>query len=250
MMRFVMLFAVLFVFCGNAAQAAKSLAIDLAQDRVDISTGFNGENLVLFGTYTPNTDLVIVVEGPRKDMAVRQKSKTLGMWMNRSRHVFKDVPAFYSYAQGNDRGGEEAYDVPEKVKKRHKISPEFFVVRPESLEGEDDKFKMFKEAFIRNERDARMYPEAPAEIEFVSDRLFRTSIYMPSNVPKGEYNITTYMLKGSTVLETTQTRLKVAQVGRGAQIHNFAKDYGFLYGILCICLALLAGWGINAVRKT
>jgi len=249
MIRIFMFIAALFMVSASNVHAAQELAVDLAQEQVDITTGFNGETLVLFGTHKPNTEILVVLEGPRKDMAVRKKNQTLGMWMNTARHVFKDVPSFYSYAQGSYNDDDGEYTVPKKIKKRHKISSEYFVPRPDSLKDNDDKFKLFKESFIRNQRDAGMYPEAPVAIDFVSERLFRAAIYIPSNVPKGEYKVMSYMLDGDTVLETAQTRLKVAQVGRGAQVHNFAKGYGFVYGILCICLALLAGWGINAVRK-
>lgn len=246
MMRLMLIFA-LCIALPLQAQAAKELTIDLANDQVDISTGFNGANLVLFGTYKPKTEIVVVLEGPRKNMAVRQKSRTLGMWMNAKHHVFKDVPSFYSYAQGKE--GAEGYAVSELLKKRHKISAEHFTPRSDAFRKKDDEYKVFKAAFIRNQRAAGMYPEAPEGITFLSDRLFKTSIYMPSNVPKGDYTIITYMLKGNTLLETAQTRLRVAQVGNGAQINSFAKSYGFLYGILCIMVALFAGWGINAVRR-
>lgn len=245
-MRLLVFIFIISLFLPLHAQAAKELTIDLAHDQVDITTGFAGETLVLFGTYKPGSDVVVVLEGPRKDMAVRQKNNTLGMWMNTKHHVFEDVPVFYDYARGSERNHE--YIIPSSVKERHGITADYFAPSPGKVKKEDE-FKLFKDAFIRNQRDAGMYPAKPQNITFLSDRLFKTSMYVPSDVPQGEYTIRTFMLNGETLLETAQTRLKVAQVGRGAQINHFANHYGFLYGLLCILFALSAGWGINVIRR-
>ena len=71
-----------FVLFGYAASFATAgmaqdvLVADLNEKEVAITTDFNGADLLLFGTidHELNDDVVIIVEGPPKHIAIRQKS--------------------------------------------------------------------------------------------------------------------------------------------------------------------------------
>jgi len=229
--------------------AAQDLAVDLASDHVDITTGFNGSNLVLFGTRKPGADVVVVVEGPRKNIAVRRKSNVLGVWMNTSFEKFEDVPVFYSHAVGRDadkKSKDSALVIPEKLAEKHNIGPKNIIARPDDMS--EKKFETFRAALIRTQQEAGMFAKGASQIDFLSDRLFRTTIYMPANVPQGQYTVMTYMVDGERVLESAQTRLKVEQIGFSAQLYKFAMSFSFAYAALCVALAVFAGWFMSVVR--
>ena len=90
--------AVLSMAFPAMAQKRDNVIVDLASDHVDITTGFNGTTLSLFGVRHDAGEVAVVVRGPSRTMSVRRKESVLGAWMNRTFETYKDVPAYYNYA--------------------------------------------------------------------------------------------------------------------------------------------------------
>ncbi|WP_432757311.1 TIGR02186 family protein [Consotaella aegiceratis] len=44
------------------------------------------------------------------------------------------------------------------------------------------------------------------------------------------------------LLRQVSRPLRVAKAGLEATIHGYATDYGYLYGIFAVALAILTGW--------
>ncbi len=49
-----------------AQEPGQGLTVDLASDHVDITTGFNGTGLELFGVKPEGGDIAVVVSGPKR----------------------------------------------------------------------------------------------------------------------------------------------------------------------------------------
>jgi uncharacterized protein (TIGR02186 family) len=223
----------------------RALSIDLASHVVEITTGFDGAQLDLFGVQKEQGDIAVVLEGPRKTAVVRQKSRVVGVWINNRSISFPNVPSHYDYALSKN---EEEIASPDTLYE-HGIGQGALVFKPEKTIRNQERLKMFQQALVRNKVALQLFPEKPNDIKFVDDGFFRTKFYIPANVPKGDYKVTTYILKDDKVVDSRMTTLKVKQVGFSAKIAKFAKDYGFAYGLMCILCAFLAGMGINALRR-
>ena len=65
---------------GNVAQAQEKLVADLDQRKVQITTDFNGAELLLFGALDRASvdDIAIIVKGPSKKSLFAVKKKWLG----------------------------------------------------------------------------------------------------------------------------------------------------------------------------
>ena len=86
-----------------AAQDAnpESIQIGLSTDHVVLTAGFSGADLTIFGALE-NTDpllarqgrydVVVVLEGPARQVVVRRKDRVLGMWINTRSETFVNVP--------------------------------------------------------------------------------------------------------------------------------------------------------------
>src|SRR5690606_19252710 len=70
-------------------------------DRIDVTAGFHGDRIILFGVQKLPGDIIITVEGPPKTMRVRRKESVGGIWMNKAGLSFENVPGFYAYALSN-----------------------------------------------------------------------------------------------------------------------------------------------------
>ena len=76
-MRYFILIAILLLVPGYAlAQiTGNDLTIDLAEKSVNITTGFTGASLSLFGVKEQTGDIAIVIQGPERRMVVRRKDQ-------------------------------------------------------------------------------------------------------------------------------------------------------------------------------
>lgn len=237
----VVLFILLFPF---GAFAQEAVSVDLAQDHVDITTGFNGGQLILFGVKDKPGDLAVVIRGPLRDIVVRRKERVAGMWMNGAAMDFENVPVYYDYALSR---GEKA------MRADHDLSAEGIGLDALYFQPEDEKNREkihnFQEALIRIKQSQGLYPLAAKPVKFIKSNFFRVSFYLPSNVPIGTYEVESFLIQNGEVAERHVTQVRVGQVGTGAKVYGFAHEHGLSYGLLCVAIALLAGWTATLLRR-
>ena len=76
-------------------------------------------------------------------------------------------------------------------------------------------------------------------------RLFRTSVFFPANVPIGQYVIETLLARNGEIVSAQTTPLFISKIGAGADIFRIANTYPALHGLVAILIAVLAGLGGN-----
>ncbi|MGQ0527319.1 MAG: TIGR02186 family protein [Alphaproteobacteria bacterium] len=245
MKKFAAIFLLFISFSAGPAwaQEAQVLTVDLAQNHVDINTGFHGTYLQIFGVIEQPGDIAILVEGPHRSMSVRSKEKILGAWINRSFETFREVPSFYGYATSKPLQEMASSEVLDE----YQVGTEHLNVRIQKEEIDPEKLKLFRKALIRNNQKRGLYATHAENIVFLSPGFFRTQIYMPANVPVGEYAVKSLYFHDGEVQEVKTNTLKVAQVGLSAKVFKFAHRKRFLYALVCILIAVFAGWFSNRV---
>ena len=109
----------------------------------------------------------------------------------------------------------------------------------------------FRDAFVRLKAEGGLYSEELGSVNMMSSRLFRTELHFPSNVPTGTYLVEVYLFRDNAVTSAEIVPFTVSKIGVGADVYDFAQDYGAIYGILSILLAVAAGYAAGAVfRRT
>ena len=58
-----------------------------------------------------------------------------------------------------------------------------------------------------------------------------------------------YYFVDGVLSDDMRREFEVKQVGLSANIYNFAKNDPLLYGIVCVLLAILAGWLSNRLKE-
>ena len=251
MMR-VFLFIAVVVFMGFSGYVPvpvfasdNVLTVDLAQDHVDITTGFDGAQLSLFGVKKHGGQVAIVVKGPSRDALVRKKSSVGGIWMNRSSLRFKDVPQFYDFALSDA----EENILTDDLRRDAGIGFASLKFDPVKNGYEEEERKAFQRALVRNRQVAGLFPLEAKDIIFLSDTFFKTEFYVPPNVPMGQYVIETFLISKGRIVDKRTTNVRVAQVGFSSIIYRIANSHSLAYAVGIVLLAVLAGWLSNAVRK-
>ncbi|MBI1301775.1 MAG: hypothetical protein GC137_08995 [Alphaproteobacteria bacterium] len=241
---------VFFLICLAVPVFAQSksnsdLAISIANERIDITVGFTGSSIELFGDRRDkNTNVAITVEGPREDVTLWQKAKIAGTWVNRYHEEFKDIPLYYHHAMT----AEESDPKIQAVLKEHNIGHEalFGNVKGDS-EGKEQR-EAFARALVEKQIRNGLYFAEPATFKFMNDNFFRVRFDIPASAQTGEYKIRSYLIKNGRVVGKTLDVLQVEQVGLNAFIFNAAQSYSLFYALTCIMLAFFSGWLVSVLR--
>ncbi|HLO76496.1 MAG TPA: TIGR02186 family protein [Magnetospirillum sp.] len=233
-----------------AARAAEPLVADLSKHLVAITTGFAGTDVLLFGAVedvpgTKASDVVVVIRGPNRSEIVRRKARTVGIWMNSGLAEIADAPSFYRVAATRPLGEIASAAVLEQ----HQIGLDSLDldIRPRDRKADSGQYR---DALIRLKQSHGLYGDRVQDIGFLSNRLFRTDVHFPANVPVGTYLVEVYLIADGEVISAQTTPLVISKIGLGADLYDFAHQQAALYGMIAILLAASAGWAAAvALRK-
>ncbi len=227
--------AVMFLAMPGAAQTP--LVADLSEHQIQITTGFVGTDVLLFGTVEPDSNVVVVVRGPEEETTVWRKGRYAGIWVNERRIVFERVPSFYAVSSSAPLG-EIASAI---TRSRHGMGAEYLRLRSAGEDVAEQVLADFKSALIRNKQHEGLFATKGDKITFLGGQLFRTRLHFPANVPTGFYDVEVFMLQNGRVTHAQTTPLIVRKAGLGADIFFFAHNYSAFYGIIAVLLAAVAG---------
>lgn len=229
--------ALILMLLSTPAFAQESdLAVDVAQREIDITAGFTGAELVVYGTRMNSGDVALVVRGPAERMVVRKAQPVSGLWIGQQSVEFRRVPLYYDYALSRP----ERMVAEPAVLNQYGIGLNALQFEADGAET-PEQAREFEDAMVRNKQAKDQYPLDPKSIQFNGANLFRASFYLPTTVPKGDYTVQAYLLRDGAVVATRETSFKVAQAGMGAKIARYADRNSFQYSIVCLMIALVAG---------
>lgn len=241
MRRLLAVLALLFLAPPALAQAP--LVADLSKHLVAITTGFSGTEVLLFGAVEGKGDVVVVVRGPARDEVVRRKARIGGIWMNQAQAAIL-APSFYRVAASKPL----SEIAPPEVLEAHQIGAEHLSLDVQDVD--ERQAGEFRAALVRLKQRKDLYGDKILPVSFLGNRLFRTEMHFPANVPVGTYSVEVYLLRDGEVVSAQTTPLIISKIGIGAEVYDFAHNRGPLYGIIAIGMAIGAGWlAATAFRK-
>jgi uncharacterized protein (TIGR02186 family) len=235
MIRVAVLLTVLF---AAAPLRAAPIVVDLSEHLVAITAGFAGAEVLLFGAVDEPGDVVVIVRGPTRPLIMYRKSRLFGIWVNADHMTFEDVPAYYAIASTRPL---EDIAAP-TVLARNEMGVENLRLELPRAKASPNVAQEWRDALIRNQQRVRLYPAEVGRVGFLGNRLFRTRLTLPANVPTGAYEAKVYFLREGQIVSAQTTPLFVNKIGMEAEIFDFAYEQSALYGIIAILVALMAGW--------
>lgn len=238
------------------AAGAERLVVSLSNHRVQVTSNFAGENLVLFGTIktakgaTPRGtgyDLVVTVTGPPQTYRTRLKERVVGIWVNTASREFIKVPSYLAVLSNRPVDDIAAPD----VRHRLQIGLNNFVLTQRIGADFADTVHTdpFREAFVRLKSEQDLYRQSSTAVTFLTPTVFRTEIPLPANVRTGAYKIDVKLFSDGAMITQTNTALEVIKAGFEQYVANAAADYGLLYGVATVLIALSIGWIANVMFR-
>jgi uncharacterized protein (TIGR02186 family) len=257
MMRWIASLWVVMLFALGAQPAfAERLVVSLSNHRVQVTSSFAGEELVLFGTVEPSNgeialqssyDLVVTVTGPPETFRTRRKDRVLGIWVNVASREFLSVPSFLAILSNRPVAdianaenlrqlqiGLDNYLLPQR------IGPDIADTVPTDP---------FRRAFVRLESEKSLYVESPTAVTFLTPTVFRVAIRLPADAPTGSYAIDVKLFSAGNMVARTNSALEVIKTGFEQYVAQAAADYGLFYGIVTAMMALVIGWFASVVFR-
>jgi uncharacterized protein (TIGR02186 family) len=223
---------------------AQALVADLSDHLIAITAGFAGTDVLLFGATEGEGDVIVILRGPEVPVAVRRKTRAVGIWVNTETISFSGAPAFYRVAAS--RPLEEITNAA--LRTRHQIGvDQLRLVAERTLTP--TKFNNFREGLLRNKLRADLYSAEIGKVSFLGPRLFRTKIYLPANVPPGSYTVEVLLVRNNQVIAAQTTPMFVNKTGIGADVYDFAHRHAAVYGLVAVLIAVSAGWAAGTVFR-
>jgi len=228
---------VLLLICWGSAARAEALVADLTSHLIAITTGFTGASVVLFGATDGPGDVIVAVRGPEREMTVRRKSRVAGIWVNTQQVTFVNLPSFYAVAASRpiadilSPAAAAFYRLGIANLKLAASTPAPSVV-----------VDAFRTALERTQQEAGLYVERMGKVDFLGERLFRTTITFPSNVPTGTYLVEVFLVRDRDIVSGQTTPLVVSRVGVDAAVFEFSTRQPGFYGAIAVLTAVVAGW--------
>lgn len=220
------------------AQTEAPLVARLSQDRIEVTTIFDGSSILVFGsTAQPigpgGAEILIVTTGPGQPLTIRRKVRLLGLWFNGPAARFGSVPGFYAVA-----GTLPAWRLlPEALRRQYGLGLDML-----PLASTGARAPQFRAALLALRQEAGLWQEDAGAVEISANRLFHSRIPLPATIPAGEFHVQVLLVESRRVTAQQELRFVVERVGTAATIADVSRETPLLYGVICVLLAALAGW--------
>ena len=239
------------------------VAAALTDARIRVDSSFRGASIVLYGAvFNPGdqpTDVVVVVRGPDAPLRLVKKTRNMGVWLNSRPVLFEGAPGFYMTASTRELADIADFgqlrrlgvgvdhlriDAPEESRSVTRYGVRDVVI---SRLGED--YLDWRRAVIRLKEAAALYDTDPDGVEFVDRGLFRAEIKLPAVAPTGQYYAEVWLFQEGAPVSVSNLTLTVEKVGFERDVYEFAHRRPWTYGVLCVLIAALVGYGASKVFR-
>jgi uncharacterized protein (TIGR02186 family) len=225
--------------------------ITVSPTHVAVTSQFHGSTLKVDVAAPPGTEIVLKLEGRRRDVVFNQKGRVLVVWMNVGEVTIGNAPQAYMLYTSAERGELASGDALRRLGLGlEALGPEI-ETRGEGMDRET----MLRE-FYDYKRKSGLYRVAygalrPQAGEAGRDGTglehYMVGIDLPSRVPVGDYEVDLYVFEDGEVVDTTSEAVTVEKTGFPLFVSRLARDHPGEYGLLAIVVAVVAGFLVGLV---
>ena len=240
-------FASVFALLLTAQAGAQRLVAASSDPEISINSTFAGEEITFFGNIenpfdsdaeqvTNDYHIVIAVRGPTSTRVARRKTNQFGVWLNGEEVAFNNFPSFFHLIS----------NLPvEQIANLEELSVNGLAFDSAPFlqpKGNAAKVSEFSQELIRLMKEQDLYKKIDHGVIFHSNTFYSARIELPAHVPNGNYIAITHLFKDGELKAKKAQRFSVRTVGFERFLSSSAKEYSFLYGVVCVLLAIFTGW--------
>jgi uncharacterized protein (TIGR02186 family) len=234
---------------------AERIVSTLSNPNVEITSGFAGERLTLFGNIEPDAGaadqtvtgpyhIIVVITGPLTDRVARLKTRQLGVWLNTQQVVFNSFPSYF-HVMASDK----LEDITDMVTLNVEgILPEA-QAQNSAPEGDWWNAAVFGRELVRLMTEKGFFGVNTSGVSFLSETAYSAQLILPHDVPNGPFIAQTYLFKEGKLLAKRSEGFSVRKIGFERFVGTTATQYPLFYGLVCVLLAVFTGWLGGVVFK-
>ena len=230
-----------------APARAERLVSTLSNTSIEITSSFAGEVLTLFGNIEPNAGqadevvqgpfhVIVVIEGPLAEGVARRKRNVAGIWVNTEQVTFEGFPSFFQVLAS----GKLSSITNPTVLAVENIDPAA-QARHSTVAGYWDS-AVFGQALVRLMTERGHFGVREDAVRFLSNTAYAARIVLPHDVPNGPFVARTYVFRDGEVIAERAEGFSVQKMGFERFLYSAAVGQPFLYGFVCVILAIFTGW--------
>jgi uncharacterized protein (TIGR02186 family) len=229
-------------------EVADDLPAGVAEEQITVSSTYGGSFITVFGVNPDRRgrgDIVVVLRGPNEEATVMRKRRVLGLWINGDPVHFSEAPSFFAVL--SNRPLSEIAS-PESIW-RYQLDPAASAQLASAVPSGGDP-SAYRAALVRLRAEQQLYQwysRRPREgvrggLTAYSGGLFRAVVRLPANAPIAQYHADTYLFRDGRLISRQRIPITISRIGIERRIHDLATNVSWLYGIVTVLIALLAGW--------
>ncbi|MCA0422659.1 MAG: TIGR02186 family protein [Proteobacteria bacterium] len=236
------------------AAHTEELTVLMSTQDVAITSTYTGARVTVFGLVERDAtaisrggkyDVVVTVAGPPWPIVVREKEETGPLWINQTLRRYPDVPGYYALLSN----GPVATVANEAARERQKMGIQYFLTRASTVQGGEGREEDAARALSRLRKKAELLVEDAKAVHLPRPNIFSAVIPLPATAPTGRYVVSATVLSDGVPLKTTNTSFVVRKIGTEALIAAFARDNGWLYGLITAFSALFIAFAGNMMFR-
>ena len=208
----------LFLFMASNNLFSSSFSLDKYD--IEIKSNFLGEEIVLFGQKYPTHDLIVIMEGEKRNISLTEKIKKNVLWTNKYVE-YENIPSFFAIFTLPTKTINELFLI-KKLKEEHYLisnsSSKLFKIR----KGLEQKSLFFQKPLIE-----------------VGSNLFFSKFKIPDNINSGVINIYFYKIIDNKVYEIIKKSLTIKKKGIIQKIEYTLYNKPYVYIFALIMFAIL-----------
>jgi len=232
-------------FLALTGQRDPILVPEVSQHEIRVRQGFTGTELLLYGAILDPDgrrasrpyDIVVVLKGPTQPILLREKEKTLGIWVNAQSTAFRSAPSFFAVA--SSRPIDQIVD--ERTAAIYELGLGFLQLSPTGAIDPEEQTR-FTLGLVDLRLREGLYKEAGNGVSISDGVLYQARIAVPSNVVTGRYTAETFAIVDGRVIASAIAEIEVRKHGFELFVAEEAEDSPFLYGLFAVVLSLFMGW--------
>jgi uncharacterized protein (TIGR02186 family) len=234
-----------------SAETAPPVTLELSPKTIEMGAFYNGARLRIEGKAPSGSQVMIVLRGTSKDEVFNRKDRVGPIWINVDKvHVTGPPSLFLRFSSEDvhtflDRETIEAYALDElSIRNRMQIHTERGVRDPEALRLIGDQYIDLKK---KDGSYRRIADRVHVSESGNGEERYTLEFGWPKLALPGSYQVEVYACRDGRIVGQSGTVLPLVEVGFPAFMANAAKSHAYWYGIFAVILAVIAGFGIDAL---
>jgi hypothetical protein len=213
---------------------------------IEMGAFYGGAVLKIEGTVASGSQVLVVVRGPETAEEFNKKGRFGPIWVNVGKVHISGVPSlFLCFSSGPVTSllTRESLDRSQLDQVAIKAQ---MVVEPKAMDQEviRDNYLSLKsqQGFYKvTEGAVKLGTAGPEGAPFTLD------LTWSKKAPPASYEVSVYECRDGAVTGKVTSGLVVREMGFPEKIAGMARNRGYLYGLLCVLVAMIAGFGIDFV---